>query len=154
MPVVWLSNEKCKNMLPFQAYGRLATVSADNRPYITPVNYVYEDDAIFIHTGFKGRKLENIRQNPRVCFEISSKGNLYISEKACEFSMRYWSILIEGKAEEMTDLAVKRMAIDSLMAKYGRGFEFTAATDEDLERVNVIRISIEELSGKMGVDPE
>lgn len=154
MPVLWLSKEKCENMLPFQAYGRLATVGPDNVPYITPVNYVYEDGSIMIHTKFSGRKLENIRHNSNVCFEISAKGNLYISDKACGFSMRYWSILVTGKAEEVTDLAVRRIAIDSLMDKYGRGFEFTPATDEDLQKVNVIRINIENISGKMGVDPE
>lgn len=154
MPVVWLSKEKCENMLPYQAYGRLATTGADGRPYITPVNYVYEEGAVFIHTGFKGRKLNNIRNDSRVCFEISAKGNLYVSEKACGFSMRYWSILIEGRAEEVKDPAVKKMAIEALMYKYGRGFEFTPATDEEIAKVNIIRINIEELTGKMGVDPE
>ena len=111
MPVVWLSKEKCENMLPFQAYGRLATAGADNVPYITPVNYVYEENSVFIHTKFTGRKLENIRHNPNVCFEISSRGNLYVSEKACGFSMRYWSILVTGRAEEITDISIKSMAI-------------------------------------------
>lgn len=154
MPVLWLSKEKCVNMLPYQAYGRLATVGPDNRPYITPVNYVYEEDAVFIHGGFSGRKIDNIRANSSVCFEISSRGNLYISEKACGFSMRYWSIIVEGKAEEVADPAVKKMAIGSFMEKYGRGFEFTPATDEDIEKVNVIRINIEKISGKMGIDPQ
>lgn len=141
-------------MLPFQAYGRLATAGADNVPYITPVNYVYEENSVFIHTKFTGRKLENIRHNPNVCFEISSKGNLYVSEKACGFSMRFWSILVTGRAEEVTDISIKRMAIGSLMEKYGRGFEFTPATDEDLAKVNVVRINISEITGKMGIDPE
>ena len=154
MPIIWLSKEKCTNMLPFQAYGHLATVGPDNTPYITPINYIYADRAIYIHTKFSGRKLDNIRANSRVCFTINSMGNLYVGDKACDFSMRYWSILIEGRAEEVTDIAVKRMAIDALMEKYGRGFEFTPATDEDLEKVNVVRISIDELTGKMGIDPE
>lgn len=149
-----MPKEKCEELLPFQAYGRLATAGADNTPYITPVNYVYAADALFIHTKFTGRKLENIRQNPRVCFEISSAGKIYVSEKACGFSMRYWSILVEGRAEEISGISVKRQAIDLFMEKYGHGFNFSPATDSDLERVNVLRINIEKISGKMGVDPE
>jgi len=154
MPVMWLSKEKCMNMLPFQAFGHLATVGEDNRPYVTPLNYVYFDNAIYFHTKFTGRKLENIRRNSRVSFNICAKGNLYVSEKACGFSMRFWSILIEGRAEEVTDPSVKRTAIEELMNKYGRGFEFEPATDEDIAKVNVVRIEIEEMTGKMGVDPQ
>lgn len=154
MPVKWMSKEKCEELLPFEDYGRLATVGADSVPYITPVNYVCRDNAIYIHTKFNGRKLENIRHNPRVCFEVSSKVSLYTSHRACGFSMRYWSILVTGKAEEIGEISLRRTAIDALMEKYGRGFEFTPVTDEELSGVNVIRISIEEITGKMGVDPE
>lgn len=154
MPVVWLSKEKCESMLPSEDYGRLATAGPGNIPYITPVNYVYSNGAVYIHTKFHGRKLDNIRHNPHVCFEVSSKVSLYASDRACGFSMRYWSIIVTGRAEEISEISTRRMAIDLLMEKYGRGLEFTPATDEDLAGVNVIRITVEEITGKMGVDPE
>ncbi len=154
MPVEWLSQDKCKKMLGHQIYGRLATSGKDNVPYITPVNYAYLNDAIYIHCAFKGRKLDNIAINPLVCFEISAPGNLYIAEKACGFSMRYWSILTEGKAEIITSIEEKREALDAIMRKYGGQFEYTDPTDEDLERVNVLKINIESISGKMGIDPQ
>ena len=154
MPVEWLSEEKCKKMLAPQVYGRLATSNRENIPYITPVNYVYADDVIYIHCALKGRKLDNIAMNPSVCFEISAPGNLYIAEKACGFSMRYWSILVEGKAELVADINEKREALNSIMNKYAGQFEFSDPTDDDLNRVNVIKINIDSISGKFGVDPE
>lgn len=154
MPIEWLPQEKCIKMLGPQIYGRLATAGKDNRPYITPVNYTYENNAIYIHTGLKGRKLDNISVNSSVCFEISSHGNLYDSKKACEFSMRYWSIIAEGKAELVSDLNEKRRAMDSIMEKYALRFEYTDPTDEDLGKVNVIKINIESISGKFSFDPE
>jgi len=153
MPIEWLSEEKCKKMLPMQVYGRLATSGKDNIPYITPVNYVYTNDSIYIHCALKGRKLDNIAENPVVCFEISAPGNLFISEKACGFSMRYWSILISGKAELVSLLEEKREALDTIMKKYARQFEYTDPTDDDLSRVNVLKINVESISGKMGIDP-
>lgn len=153
MPVEWLSQEKCRKMLGHQTYGRMATTGPDNLPYITPVNYVYMDDSIYIHTGFSGRKIENLNFNPVVCFEISSPGNLYVSEKACGFSMRYWSIIIEGKASFINDIALKREVIDALMDKYSMNLEFSPPTDEEMERVNIIRISTDKISGKLSVDP-
>lgn len=154
MPVEWLSQEKCKKMLGPQIYGRLATSGKDNIPYITPVNYAYTNDAIYIHCAFKGRKLDNIAENPAVCFEISASGNLYISEKACGFSMRYWSILVSGKAETVKEIEEKRTALDAIMQKYAGRFEYTDPTDEDLGKVNVIKINIDNISGKMGIDPQ
>ena len=153
MPVEWLSKEKCKKMLGHHTYGRMATTDPDNTPYITPVNYIYMNDSIYIHTGFAGRKIDNINSNPRVCFEISSPGNLYISDKACGFTMRYWSIIIEGKASFINDAALKREVIDVLMNKYSMNLDFTPPTDEDLERVNIIGISTDKINGKISVDP-
>ncbi|HNX24445.1 MAG TPA: pyridoxamine 5'-phosphate oxidase family protein [Spirochaetota bacterium] len=154
MPVEWLSEEKCRKMLGPQVYGRLATSGKDNVPYITPVNYAYANDAIYIHCALKGRKLNNIAENPVVCFEISAPGNLYISEKACGFSMRYWSILISGKAELVESIDEKREALNAVMQKYAGRFEYSDPSDEDLGKVNVIKINIGNISGKMGIDPQ
>ncbi len=154
MPVEWLSEEKCKKMLGQQVYGRLATTGKDNIPYITPVNYVYKDGSIYIHCALKGRKLDNISENSSVCFEISSPGNLYISERACGFAMRFWSILVFGKGEIVHIIEEKRMALDAIMLKYAGNFEYTDPTDSDLEKVNILKIKIESISGKLSVDPE
>ncbi len=154
MPVEWLSEEKCKKMLPQQIYGRLATTGKDGIPYITPVNYVYINDSIFFHTGFKGRKLDNINENPNVCFEISSSGNLYLSEKACGFTMRFWCIIIEGKAEPVSSHEEKKEVLNALMKKYAGRYEYSDPTDEDIPKVNIIKINVESISGKLSIDPQ
>ncbi|MCL1865527.1 MAG: pyridoxamine 5'-phosphate oxidase family protein [Spirochaetes bacterium] len=154
MPIQWLSEEKCKNMLYYQVYGRLATVGKDNVPYITPVNYAYSDDAIYIHCGMKGRKLNNIKENPIVCFEISASGNLYVSNKACGFGMDYWSILISGRAEIVQSMDIKRLGLNAIMEKYGSQFEYSDFTDDDLTTVNIIKIHIENISGKTRITPQ
>lgn len=154
MPVEWLTDEKCRKMLGPHIYGRLATSGKDNIPYITPVNYVYMENAIYIHCAMKGRKLNNIAENPAVCFEISSPGNLYIAEKACGFTMRFWSILVSGNAHLVQGISEKREVLDAIMIKYAGRYEYTDPSDEDLEKVNVIKIDIEDISGKFSVDPE
>ncbi|MCL2155052.1 MAG: pyridoxamine 5'-phosphate oxidase family protein [Leptospirales bacterium] len=154
MPVQWLSEEKCKNMLKYQVYGRLATAGKDNVPYITPVNYAYYDNAIYIHCALQGRKLNNIKENPIVCFEISAPGNFYDSDKACGFGMAYWSILISGKAEIVQSMDIKRLGLNAIMDKYASQFEYSDFTDDDLMSVNVIKINIESISGKTKLEPD
>lgn len=154
MPVEWLSQEKCKKMLPQQVYGRLATAGKDGMPYITPVNYVYINDSIYFHTGFRGKKINNINENPAVCFEISAPGNLYISDRACGFSMRYWCILVSGRAEPVTSPEEKADVLDALMKKYASRYEYSDPTDEEISKVNIIKINVENISGKLSVDPQ
>lgn len=154
MPVEWLSQEKCKKMLPHHVYGRLATAGKDGIPYITPVNYVYINDAIYFHTAFTGRKLSNISENANVCFEISSAGNLYISDRACGFTMRFWCILVHGKAVSVSSPEEKSDVLNALMNKYAGRYEFSDPTDEEISRVNIIKINVESISGKLSVDPE
>ena len=154
MPVQWLSEEKCKNMLNYHIYGRLATTGKDNVPYITPINYAYDGDAIYMHCGLAGRKLNNIKENPVVCFEISAPGNFCDSDKACGFGMNYWSILIFGRAEIVQSIDAKRAGLNSIMEKYASQFDYTDFTDDDLARVNVIKINIETISGKARMDSQ
>ena len=67
-------------------YGRLATCGDNGQPYITPINFVIRDDKIYFHTGFQGRKLDNLRYNPQVCLEISEPGKIYATPHARNFT--------------------------------------------------------------------
>jgi hypothetical protein len=52
--------------------GRMASTGDDGYPYITPVNFVYYEGAIYFHSAPDGEKLDNIARNPRVCFEVDA----------------------------------------------------------------------------------
>lgn len=153
MPSAPLSKKKCMRLLKSAIYGRLAMCSPERQPYIIPVNYVLFEEKIYIHTGFRGRKIEYLRSNPKVCFEISSAGRLYAGSRARDFSMRYWSILVFGSVREVTDRSLKLDGMNALMEKYATGFTYKALELKDMQDVNVIEISIEKISGKVGFDP-
>ena len=154
MPVKWLSREKCLILIEKAIYGRLATGDNDGQPYITPVNFVLHDEKIYFHCGFSGRKLENIQVNPKVCFEISRPGKLYAALHAKNFSMRYWSILVFGQASQVNDEPKKLLVMNKLMEKYASGYEYIPLTRDDMRTCNLIEIAIDEISGKVSVDPE
>lgn len=153
MPVKWLSKNKCMALLKNTVYGRLATCSQDGKPYITQLNYVLHDDKIYFHTGFKGRKLDNIKENDQICFEISAPGKMYATPHARNFTMRFWSVLVFGKAKEVKDTELKFKVMNLLMEKYAKGFEYEPLSREDMDIVNVVEISIDDISGKTSIDP-
>ena len=103
MPTKWLTEEKSLRLIKLAVYGRLATCSDDHQPYITPVNFVLIEKRIYFHCGLAGRKIDNLKSNPRICFEVSRHGKLYAAPRALNFTMRYWSVLAFGRAIQIND---------------------------------------------------
>jgi len=153
MPVKWLAREKCLKLLEKPAYGRLGTCGRGNLPYITPVNYILFEECIYIHCAFTGRKLENLRHSSSVCFEVSAAGRLFPGPRARDFTMRFWSVLAFGQARVLNDPELKLQVMQRFMRKYAPDHSFQSLSREDMKDVNVLEISIEEISGKASLDP-
>lgn len=141
-------NDEIVELLTNQKIGRLGT-SLNDKPYITPVNYVYTDGKIFMHSAGTGHKLDNINSNPNVCFEIEDVDQLLIKTPICASSAMYRSIIIFGKARSITDNASKVAALTKFVEKYTEKPFNDTFTDSILSRVAVIEITIEELTAKM-----
>jgi nitroimidazol reductase NimA-like FMN-containing flavoprotein (pyridoxamine 5'-phosphate oxidase superfamily) len=50
--------------------GRLGTVTQNGYPMVKPLNFVFHDEKIYFHTAKEGEKIEDIRRDSRVCFEV------------------------------------------------------------------------------------
>ncbi|MFP3951725.1 MAG: pyridoxamine 5'-phosphate oxidase family protein [Candidatus Bathyarchaeia archaeon] len=48
--------------------GRVG-ISVEDGPYVVPVGYAYSNGEIF-HSCYQGLKMDGMRRNPRVCFEV------------------------------------------------------------------------------------
>jgi len=146
----WMGEEAWE-LLGKEFYGRLG-ISVGDQPYIVPVNYVLDGKKIYIHSANKGRKLDAIRANPKVCFEVSEPEKLVKGEKPCQFGVRYWSVLAFGDAAVVEDPEEKLSALELLGRKYGGDDIPCTIGPEDVPRVTVVKVSIKEISGKRNVD--
>lgn len=108
---------------------------------------------IYFHTGFRGRKLDNLEQNPQICLEISEAGKIYAAPHARDFTMRFWSVLVFGRAAEVEDENLKLTVMNLLLEKYAPGYRYEPLSLADMGSVNVIEITMDEVSGKVSVDP-
>ncbi len=104
--------------------AHLAT-SVDDRPHVAPVWYVYEDDTVSLVTG--GRKLRNIRANPRVALSI---------ERATEQRV-HWTVTLLGTATVIEDRDRVERARDRIFTKYGAADETEAYGFQPLVEVAV-----------------
>lgn len=100
--------------------GRMATIGADDYPYITPVNFVFFDGNIYFHCASEGEKLDNIARSPSVCFEVD------IPLAYFDLSQFYHCVIIRGKARIVERDSLKAEVLNALVRKHEmkRGVEF------------------------------
>ena len=128
--------------------GRLGT-SRDNTPYVVPVSYVYHDDKIIIHGAKQGKKMEDIAANPKVCFQVDIS-EIIPSNDPCNYSYRYRSAIANGTAKILEDPKEKLEGLRLLTEKYapGKGPELTEEHLKKNRNLNVVEITIHEITGK------
>lgn len=126
---------------------RLAMVDGD-KPYVVPLSFGYDGSHIYFHSAMEGRKIELLRKNPHVCFEVDQVIKLVKHKDACEWGMSFKSVIGEGRACLVEDPAEKIHALGVIMAQYSkRAFEFSRSS---LEKTAVIKVSIHKITGKQG----
>ena len=79
----------------------IAMVDGDE-PYLVPLNYGYTLEngelKLYLHSAVKGKKLDMIRKNPKVFFEIDCDIQPFDGVKTCQYGMVYSSIMGKGMA--------------------------------------------------------
>ena len=115
-------------------------------PYIVPMCFGYEGNAIYLHCAREGKKIDFLRNNPTVCFEFDIDCEVKKGDKPCSFSMRYRSVMGYGEATFVEDSEGKGKALGIIMKQYDQGV-FTYPEDS-LKNITVIKVTITEISGK------
>lgn len=132
------------------AVCRLA-FSAEDAPYIVPLSFGWQQEngeyVLYFHGANAGRKLELLKQNPHVGFELDCGYALKPAELACGFSAAFRSIIGTGTLEALTDPADKRAGLTCLMAHYSPRRDW-AFPEEMLARICVLRLRVTSLCGK------
>ena len=119
-------------------------------PYIVPMSYGYvrRDDtfALYFHCAMEGEKLEHMRRNPHVAFEVEGYQQLIGKDTACSYTMEYESVIVQGVLS-VAEGAEKERGMQALMEQVASGRRF--AFDENaLRGVLVLRLDVRHLTGK------
>ncbi|MGB9936647.1 MAG: pyridoxamine 5'-phosphate oxidase family protein [Methanobacterium sp.] len=121
----------------------------DNKPYIVPMNFGFDNNYLYFHSATEGQKIDILNKNKNICFEVDIETELVKAENACNWGMKYYSVIGSGKSEFIENIEGKREALNIIMQKYSgnssKSFEYSKST---LNKVSVFRVKIEEITGK------
>ena len=138
--------EILEEILKSQVVCRLAMVDG-TRPYIIPVNYGYREGCLYIHSAPEGTKMDLLRQNPEICFEVEDSAEITKGDRACDWSTRYRSVIGYGSVEILFDLASKQHGLEILMAQHGapglKEFE-----PKNMKAMVILKLTIRTMTGK------
>ena len=131
-------------------------LAVDNEPYVVPMNYGYtmEDGklVLYLHSAVRGKKLDMIRENPRVFFEMDCDLVPFEGKVPCRYGIAYSSLMGRGTARIIEDVEEKKKAMSILMkTQTEKDFLFE---DRLVSIVAVIRIDVLEYTAKHRPLPE
>jgi len=149
------SKEKIKEFLDKEHVGRIATIDQNGYPQIIPMNFVFLNDAIYMHSHTKGEKLENVTRNEKVGFEVDRELEFLPSyfedpKDASLADTLYISVVIKGKGKIVNDKQEKTNALNGLMKKYQPEGRYEPISPEMpvLDEVAIIKVTPDMIRGK------
>ncbi len=149
------SFEKIKEFLNEEHVGRISSIDENGFPQTIPMNFVFLNDVIYMHSHVKGEKLDNISRNNKVGFESDRELEFLPSyfddpNDASLADTLYISVVIKGIGSIVTDREEKTLALNGLMEKYqpeGQ-YEPIKSDMQVLDIVTVIKITPQTIHGK------
>ncbi|MBP3386377.1 MAG: pyridoxamine 5'-phosphate oxidase family protein [Candidatus Methanomethylophilaceae archaeon] len=142
-----LKEDEIVSLLDRCDVGAISTIGADGYPYSTPVNFVQMDGVVYIHGRRVGEKMDNIKNDSRVCFTAWERyGYEHCGIAACDTTTVYESVIIKGDVEMITDDGVKAKVLLAIVEKLVPG-----KTGMDLKKVPptaIYRIVPKSVTGK------
>lgn len=144
--LISLTPNQIDEVLKTQLVGRIGC-HVNNITYVVPISYAYSDDAIYCHS-YEGLKIDMMRQNPEVCFEVDVLENL----------ASWKSVIAWGDFEELVDKSDRDDAIKILLSRtlplissktmqLGEEWPFTTTSQDDVKGI-LFKINVKNKTGK------
>lgn len=139
------SRAEMEEILRRSAIFHLA-MTDEQGPYAVPLNCGYEDGCLWFHCAREGRKIEALRRDNRVCVVAEADARMVTSGQACDWTMKYRSVIATGRAIIVDDPVEKARGMDVIMRHYGGpAGDYRAPS---MERTLLVRIEIQDMTGK------
>ena len=96
----------------------------DEQPFVIPMSYHYDPqqpEYLYLHGSVRSRALKHLSGGAPVCVTVTLTDGLVYSRKAMNHSMNYRSVVLFGKAREITQESHKAALFDQMVRRYFPG---------------------------------
>lgn len=100
-----LTGIEIEDLIHREFIGRIGC-HAEDVTYVVPISYAYDGEYIYGHS-FEGMKLNMMRKNPRICFQVDDMHNM----------ANWQSVVAWGDFEELKNGIEREQALRVLMAR-------------------------------------
>lgn len=126
-----------------------------DEPYVVPMNYGYtlenNELCLYLHGATVGRKIDIMKENPKVFFELECDVTPFEGAYACQYGTAYASVMGMGKAEILENTEDKKSGLSLFMkTQTGKDFSFE---DKMVSMVSVIKITATDFTAKKRPKP-
>ena len=127
----------------------------DGQPVVIPTIHARIGDYLYIHGSPASGLLRNLRQGAEACVNVTLVDGLVMARSGFHSSMNYRSVVVFGKAEEVSDPDEKIRVLNALIEHVcrGRSADLRPHSEKELKQTIVLRIPIAEASAKIRTGP-
>lgn len=129
-------------------------------PYCVPVNFIWHNKAVYFHGMGSGKKFDILSEGPNVCFSVYEEIGTVTDPVPCHADTSYFSVILFGKANKVTDSGEAAEALQVLLDKFMPDFYKQKITKTLVEKyhssmdgnkVGVFRIDIHNITAKENI---
>lgn len=136
--------KQAETILSLGKYCHLSFATNDE-PYGITVNYGFDRKYLYFHSSQKGKKVDIIKTNPKVWFNIYSDQDIYSSDSACHWGTKFRSLMGHGVAELLISEKDKTTGLKAIMKNYS-GSADHEFDPKILSHTNIYRIKFKDLT--------
>jgi uncharacterized protein len=132
-------------------FCHLAWVGDDGDPRVIPTIHVRLGDMLYIHGSRASTTLRSIREGRNVAVAVTLVDGIRFARSMFEHSMNYRTVIVYGRAQEITEMDELRGAFDAITDQVapGRSEDARRPTDDEIRETTFVKIPLDEASAKV-----
>jgi uncharacterized protein len=123
----------------------------DGLPVVIPTIHWRDGERLYVHGSVASRMLRSLKNGVDACVTVTLLDGLVLARSAFHHSMNYRSVVVFGKAFEVTEREEKLRALDALVEHvcHGRSRDVRPPSEPELRQTLVLSLPITEASAKI-----
>jgi uncharacterized protein len=129
--------------------------AVDGQPFVIPTIHARDGDVLYVHGSPGSRMLRNAKRGLDICVTATLLDGLVLARSVYNHSMNYRSVVVLGRAREVTDREEKLKAMQRVVEHVvpGRWEDARQPNDGEIKGTTILALSLDEASAKIRTGP-